>query len=233
MAPRHQDQPNFLDAIFGLLFEPGSTVRSLLSAEKPPYGNTILLCFVLSVFVPIAAQVYKYGNTIFNSDAILSLSMIMLFTLLIFVLVEGIFLQLLGIHVTVRQLWSMVAYCVTPFVLALWLIYLFNYLAMGRLTLVTLFMTGSSLDHDKFIRIVPFAVLVAQLNVLVVFFHSVRYLGEMEWLTSALVTFLSLVPFYVALFVALSIGEIARHGTIALFQKVLISPLALTYFGHG
>ena len=145
-------------------------------------------------------------------------------------LVEGIFLQLLGIHVTVRQLWAVVAYCVTPFVLALWLIYLFNYLAMGRLTLVTLFMTGTSLDNDKFIRIVPLAVLVAQLNVLVVFFHSVRFIGEMEWLTSALVTLLSLIPFYVALFVAMSIGELSRHGTIALFEKVLIAPITLTYF---
>ncbi len=231
MAAREYDQPSFLDAIFGLLFEPGSTVRTLLSHEKPPYGNTILLCFVLSIYVPILAQIVKYGNTIFNSDAILSLSVIIAFTLLIFVLVEGIFLQLLGIQVSVRQLWSMVAYCVTPFVLAIWLIYLFNYLAMGRLTLVTLFMTGASINHDKFIRIVPFAISVAQLNVLVVFFHSIRYLGDMQWLTSALVTLFSLIPFYVALFIAISIGEIARRGTIELFEKVLISPAALTYFG--
>lgn len=233
MAPRDYDKPNFLDAIFGLLFEPGTTVRTLLSYEKPPYGTTIILCLILSIYVPIVAQIAKYGSTIFNSDAILSLSLIIFFTLLIFVLVEGIFLQLLGIQVSVRQLWSMVSYCVTPFVLAIWLIYLFNYLAMGRLTLVTLFMTGSSLNHDKFIRIVPFAVLVAQLNVLVVFFHSVRYLGDMQWLTSVLVTFFSLIPFYVALFVAISIGEVARRGTIELFEKVLISPAALTYFGGG
>lgn len=233
MAPREVDQPNFLDAIFGLLFEPGSTVRTLLSSEKPPYGGTIILCLVLSIYVPITAQIVKYGGTIFNSDAILSLSLILLFTMLIFVLVEGIFLQLLGISVTVRQLWSIIGYCVTPFVLALWLIYLFNYLAMGRLTLVTLFMTGSSLNHDKFIRIVPFAILVAQLNVLVVFFHSVRHIGEMQWLTAFLVTFLSLIPFYVALFIAVSIGEIARRGTIELFEKVLVSPATMTIFGAG
>lgn len=230
MSPREREEISFIDAIFGLLFEPGGTVRTLLDYEKPPYGSTIFACLVLSIFVPIASQVYKYGSTIYNSSAILSLGLILFFTVLIFVLVEGLFLQLLGIQITIRQLWSTVAYCITPFILALWLIYLFNYLAMGRLTLVTLFMTGYSAVDDRFLRIIPIALLIAQLNILVVFFHSVRFIGNMESITAALVTFFSLIPFYVALLIALSIGEMARPGTLGLFEKVLLSPAALTYF---
>lgn len=233
MAPRERESINFLDAIFGLLFEPGGTVRTLLAYERPPYGLTIFLALILSIFVPIFAQVYKYGMTVYNGSAILSLSLIVFFTLLIFVLVEGLFLQLLGIPFNLRTLWATIAYCITPFVLAIWLIYLFNYLAMGRLTLVTLFLTGYSALDDRFLRIVPVALFVAQLNVLVVFYHCVRYIGQMEPISGALVTAFSLVPFYVALLIALSIGEIARPGTLGLFEKILLSPATLTYFSGG
>lgn len=233
MSSRDEQEINFLDAMFGLLFEPGGTVRTLLSSARPPFSFTIFLCLILSIVVPIVAQTYKYGYTIFNIEAVASLALILFFTVLIFILVEGIFLQLLGIHVTIRQLWCTVAYCITPFILALWLIYLFNYLAMGRLTLVTLFMTGHSAVDDRFLRIIPFAMLIAQLNMLVVFFHSVRFIGELHTLTATIITLFSLVPFYVALLIALSIAELARTGTIALFQKILLSPASLTYFSGG
>ena len=104
--------------------------------------------------------------------------------------------------------------------------------SMGRLTLITLLLTGSG-SGDRFLRIVPIAVFVAQLNVLVVFFHCVRFAGSMQALTSFFVTILSLIPFYIALFIAMSIGEVARPGTIAIFQRVLISPTSLTVFSGG
>ncbi len=233
MSPRDREEIGFLDAIFGLLFEPGGTVTALLNYERPPYAFTIFLSLIATVYTPIVAQIYKYGSSVFNGSALLSLSIIIVFTILIFVLVEGLFLQLLGIPIGLRGLWASVAYCITPFILAIWLVYLFNYLAMGRLTLVTLFLTGYSAVDDRFLRIVPLAMLVAQLNVLVVYYHCMRFMGQMEAISAVLVTFFSLIPFYVALLISISIGEIARPGTIGLFEKILIAPISLTNFTGG
>ncbi|MBX7143249.1 MAG: hypothetical protein K1X79_02245 [Oligoflexia bacterium] len=221
---------SFIEALLGLFFEPSSTIEILLSQEKPPYPFTIVACFVLSVYVPIFAQAYKYGVFVFDPNALLSLALIMLFTFLVFVLVEGVFLSLLGVEVSVRHLIAVTAYCLTPFVLALWLVYVFNYIAMGRLTLVTLLMTGLTQMDDKFMRIVPVAFLVAQLNMWIVLFFALKYLGSMHTVTAMGVTLLSLVPFYIALLIALFIGEQARPGTFEIFKEILISPLNITVY---
>jgi hypothetical protein len=225
-----QEDLGFIDALLGLFFEPSSTTEVLLNREKPPFAGTICLCFVLTVFVPIFAQAYKYGVFVFDGTALLSLALVMFFTFLVFVLVEGLFLQLLGVEVNVHQLLAITAYCLTPFVLALWLIYFFNYMAMGRLTLITLLMTGTQAGDDKFMQIVPIAFIVAQLNMWIVLFYSLRFLGSMHVITGLLVTLLSLIPFYLALLIALYIGETAREGTIEIFKSILVSPLNLTVY---
>lgn len=227
-----QDQPNFIETLLGLFFEPSLTTESLFTKQEPPFAGTIVLCFLLTVFVPIFAQAYKYGVFIFDPSALLSLALVMFFTFLVFVLVEGVFLALVGIELSVRQLLALTAYCLTPFVLALWLVYLFNYLAMGRLTLVTLLMTGHVQADDSFMRIVPVAFIVAQLNMWLVLFHSLKYLGSMHLLTAIAITLSSLVPFYIALLIALYIGEVARPGTIEIFKSILISPLNLTVYRY-
>jgi hypothetical protein len=208
-------------------------VRTLLAYPAPPFGGTIFSCLILTIFVPIAAQVYKYGNSIFDPNVLASLAVIVCLTIVVFLLVEGIFLHLLGINIRVRELWSTIAYCVTPLILALWLIYLFNYLAMHRLTLITLFLTGLSPTDDKFLRIVPIAMFVAQLNILVVFYHCVRYAGQISGLSAFVITLFSLVPFYAALLISLSLAELIRPGTFQLFNKILLSPAAMTYFRGG
>lgn len=232
---RHE-QPedlNFLEAMVGLVFEPGETAETLFAHERPPYGLTLILCLLLSFFVPIVSQIIKYGYSVYNSDAIVSLIVIIFFTLLIFLFAEGLFLQLLGFDFSPARLFACVAYATAPMLICIWLIYGFNYLTNGRLTLITLFITGYGSVDDHFLQVMPYALFISQLLVLVVFFHSLKYMVRLQTFNALVTTVFSLIPFYGSLIVGLFFGELARPGTIHIFLKILNSPIAMTEFGQS
>jgi hypothetical protein len=230
MEKSYEAPPNFLEALFGLIALPGGATEDLLSQEDPPYGATIFLCLFLTLFVPIASQLYKYGVTVYDNNAIFSIFFVIFITLLIFLIVEGLFLQILGVDIPLKHLTSMVAYCTVPFMFAIWLIYLFNYLSTGNLSLLKMLMTGFSVESDRFLQVTPLAFFIAQLMVLLVFFYSIRFLGRMHFFTAFAVTLLSLIPFYLSFIIALLLGNSIRPGTFDIFMQIIASPKALTVF---
>ena len=230
MTSGKQPELNFLEALFGLMLQPGETSEELLNCEEPPYGSTLLLCLLLSIFVPVFAQLVKYGMTVYDPEAIFSLFLVIAFSFMFFILIEGVFLRAFGVEFTVRQLYATSCYCLAPLLLALWLIYFFNYLSTGRLSILHLLMTGYMDVPDRFIHIVPIALLIALLNILVVFFYCIRLIGELHAVTALFVSLLSIVPFFAALFVGIVIGEFAHPGTSEAFMRILTSPSALVAY---
>ena len=221
MVKRYEEPPNFLEAIFGLIGAPGGTTETLLSNDDPPYGFSIFFCLFLTLFVPIAAQIYRYGPTAYDSTAIFSIFFVVFITILVFLIIEGLFLQVLGLDLSLKQITAMIAYCTVPFMFAIWLIYLFNYFSTGDLSLLKMLMTGFSSEADRFLAITPLAFFVSLLMVLLVFFYSIRILGQMHVINAAGITILSVVPLYLAFIVALLLGNSIRPGTFDLFMLIL------------
>ena len=209
------------------MLQPGETSEELLRSAPPPYPSTLLLCMLLSIFVPIFAQLYKYGQMLYDAEAILSLFLVVIFTFLTFILLEGIFLKIFSVDFSLRQLYASAAYSIAPLLLALWLIYFFNYISTGRLSILQLILNGRLDVPDRFIHVVPIASMIALVNALVVFLYCVRFLGQMHTVTALFLTLLSLGPFLVSVSVGIFLGELAHPGTAEIFFRVLTEPSAL------
>jgi len=230
MHRSRDDDLNFLEALFGLMLQPGETSEELLGHKDPPYATTLLFCLLLTIFVPVFSQLVKYGMTVYDPEAIFSLFLVVTFSLLFFILLEGIFLRILRVEFNLKQLFATTAYCTAPFLLALWLIYFFNYLSTGRLSLLQIILTGYSSVPDRFIHIVPIALLIALLNILVVFFYCVRFIGQLHSISAMSITVLSSVPLLGSLVVGVIMGEFAHPGTANTFMRIITSPSALVAY---
>ncbi len=226
MSVNRDRELNFLEALFGLMLQPGETSESLLSYEKKPYAWTLVCCLVLTFSIPIMSQYLKYGDAIYRIEVVLSFFLVEVACFLLFILLESLFLRLLRIEIGINELFASVSYCLAPVLLCLWLVYLFNYLMTGRLSIVQFLLSGNLDMSDRFINIVPIIALIAGLNVLIVFFYCVRFLGQMHSVSAMFLALISGLPFFAAAFISLMIGEMARPGTAAVFLRVLTSPWA-------
>ncbi len=214
----HMDQNNnrkmnFFEALVGLLFEPGTTIENLLPRENPPYSITFFLCLVLTIFVPVLAQVIKYDLPGFMPASLLSLGVFVFVTIFSFMLLEGLILAVLRFRFSLAQMVAIVTYSIVPFILALWLIFLFNYFTNGNLTLVTYLLTGLGEPDDRFLRVVPIALGISMMLTGVNFYYCVRLIGDTLNTTAICITIISIVPFLVACLLGLYGGELAREGT--------------------
>lgn len=232
MRTNKEDHPGFFETLFGLMLAPGEVTGNLFASASPPHAVAVVCCFLLSVFVPIFAQIAKYGMTVYDMNAVFSCFIVILLGFLFFLLFEGLFLWMCGIELNTSTLFAAIAYCLAPIVMFLWLVYVFNYLSTGSLTLVLALLRGYVAAPDPFLRMIPIASSLAFFMVLVVFFHSLRAMGHLNAMGALLITFFSLFPFVLALGIALLTGELVRQGTIRIFLAILSNPQALTAYPY-
>ena len=217
------DRPNFFSTLLGLVLEPGTTIESLLEDEYPRFALSLLLILLVTIFVPIIIQARRYNIASSHATSIASIAVVVVLTIVLFFILEGIFLQILSVHVSIARLFAAISYTLTPLTLAIWLIYGFNYFYNRQLSIITLLLTGFRSGDDQFLRVVPVAALVAQLMMMVVFYHCIRVIGEYGGVTSFFITVLSGVPLYVSLGIALLVAEGVRAGTIETFLQIMNS----------
>ena len=210
----------FFDAVIGLTTEPSFVTENLLSEERPPYTLRLISLLGISVLLPLAIFMQRYGVLITKMDLMISITMVALLVILIFGLIELLFLHAVGVDVSISQVLAITAYAVTPFNLFIWLMYLFNYLTSKSLSVFMLIVFGYNGLDDRFLFILPLAIIIAELNVLLVFMYGLRKLGSMHTITATTLTFLSLFPFALSVLIALLIGEIIRPGTYDVMSRV-------------
>lgn len=226
MQNAERPPPNFLEALFGLMLSPGETVEDLLDRPNPPYGETLFVCVLLTVFVPVFSQIYKYGSGVYEVNALVGLFLCVAVTFFGFFCLEWLLLRLCRVQCATRYIFASSCYCLAPVLLTIWLLYLFNYLATGRLSVLHLVLTGQMLSPDRFLGVIPIAALIAYLMTLVVLFYCLRFVGEMYSETALLMTVLSLVPLAMALVLGIACGELVRPGTQEIFWRLIFNPAA-------
>lgn len=210
----------FVDALFGLITEPSQVTTRLLSKDRPPFLLSLAACLLLSIYTPIIAQIFKINFLHYRTDLILSLSLVFFFSVLFFVLLEAIFLRVVGVSIEVYHMFAAIIYSLTPLIVVIWLYYAINFFFDGRLTVITYLISGYSHIDDRFLKIFPFVHLIAKIYVLMLFFFCIKALGKMHSLTALMTSLLSIGPFYIANLLAVAIAEYAFPNTVNVFSNV-------------
>ena len=221
MGQRFIEEINFIETLAGLILAPHETTGLLFQTKNPPFAWTLFLCLLLSIYVPIFAQTYKYGYSIAQPGVVLSLTLLIFFGLLMFLVIDGVFLQPLKVEFNMQMLFSCIAYSLTPLILCLWLIYGFNYLSDGKLTLITYILTGFGSLVDNFLKIIPYATSICLLWVVVVFLYGIKSMAQLNGFLSVCVTLLAVVPFILSSALGLFVGEMAYPGTARIVLTLL------------
>ena len=213
---------NFFTALGGLIAQPFTTVEQLfLEYKKPPFVISLFLCWAITIIVPIIAQIHKYEGLAHRVPALTSFGLIMLFSVLVFIFVEGIFLLLIGIPVTLSQLAATVSFTLAPTIIMLWLTYIANYFIEGKLTFLVNFIRGYGELHPDFLAILPLIGLVLITYVLVVFFCCITTIGDLAPLSGGLITTLTFIgPLGASVAIACFLAEIALPGSLGQFKSV-------------
>jgi len=214
MEAKHIERVNFYEAFLGLILTPGATTELLLKNERPRYGISILSLLLFILLAPVVVQTYRYQFFVNVGHSLLSLLLLIVLTCLLFVLMEWLFLNILRMDVTPHHVMTITAYSTAPIILGIWLIYLFNYLTEGDISVITMFLTGYTPANDQFLQILPATFVLIQLYVLLVFYYSLKNLGDLDALTAVILTVLSLFPFFLSILIAAFIGEGVRPGTV-------------------
>lgn len=226
----YREQVGYLEALAGLITAPGATTEQLLAEKNPPHSVALLATLIGTIFGPIILHMYNYRYVIYRPEALFSLLFIFSFTLLIFILIESLFLMIIGISIRIEHVMACIMYSLAPLILFFWLVYIFNYLNNGMLSLVSFILYNNIPLSDRFIKIFPLAVTIVQINTILVFFYGIRFLGEMHTITALSVTMLSLIPLYLSFIISLFIADMASPGILNTFLQLLVSPEHLIYF---
>ena len=202
----------FLDALFGLVTQPGETTEALFETDRPKHIIPFLLLFTFVLLGPMAYLSYRFDLAAYSPSHIYGFLIVGSLTLLGFVFLEGVMLFLCGVRAGIRDLFACAAYSLAPLSAALVLLYLFNYFTTGDFQLVRA-LFGMQMPDGFFARFLPWAVFIIGLDMLLVLVFSLRALGDMHVLSAMCVAALSVIPLYGALLGAVIVAELALPGT--------------------
>jgi hypothetical protein len=231
MASDPSESPSLLESLIGLIFEPRNTVEALLSEDRPRHGLSLLTLLLLAVFGPIAYQFYYLGYNQQSLTAASALLVLILFTIITFLMLESWLFILLGIDASPSAIYSCLSYSFGPLILAVILVYTFNYISSGTFSLIDVLVVGKALISERFLRIFPIAIAIVQINALLVFFSGVKYIGHMHPITAVAVSLFSLIIFYIAFAAGLFVAESIHHGIVDLVVALMTSPVKGKIFG--
>lgn len=207
---------------FGIISEPRATIEILFQHPRYPFPSTLLALLLIAIFLPFAIQIHLLRLPITRPEFIAGLACTLGFTLLLFLLLEWLLLAILGIQVSLRQLYALIAYASVPLTASLVCLYLANRLIDGDFTLVNFALTGYSRVNRQFMAFIPLIILLTHLAVIFVFAFGLEHLGRAYLPTSLCITIVSAVPFYASVLIGLYITESAIPGTYqALIDAVI------------
>ncbi|MCO6431715.1 MAG: hypothetical protein J5J00_12730 [Deltaproteobacteria bacterium] len=222
MARRDFENLSFLDALFGLVTQPGETAEVLFQPGVRRHILPFLILFAAVVFGPMLLLAQSNYLAV-KSDAISSLALVALFTLFAFVFLEGLMLLIFGLRPAITDLLACAAYTLAPLSAALLILYGFNYLISGNLSMIHMLL-GGTMPEGNFSKVLPYALFVISLDMLLVMIFSLRAVGDLHVFTAFCMSILSFVPIYFALLVGVIVAEIAMPGSKHAFFRLLKSP---------
>lgn len=220
--PRHRiERLGFLEAFLGLILEPRTTINVLFAEETPRHGLGFIITLLISIFGPVMLQTSYYGPPSETIPAVYALAVLILVTVMVFLLLERLFLVVVGIDCTSWALFSLIGYCCVPLVVTVIFIYGFNYASSGYLSLLRVLVTGQWGYATKFVKVFPMALAIAQLSIMVIFFYGMRRMAHVHTLTALCLMIFSLVPFYMSFFLGLLGAQLLHPGILGVVLQAM------------
>jgi hypothetical protein len=225
---QQNSRPNFLAVLSGLLLAPRETTEMLLQQKDPPFAATILLCLLLSVWVPAASQSHKYGYNLFETYALFRFTFIFGSAFLLFLFLETLLLLAFRIQSSLRLTFACAAYSWAPLILWIWIIHVVNFVVSGHLTLLTILILGYGSVSPPFSIFLPWAMIISTLLVARVFAYTLQALAGYQIVSALIATFFSLLPLALAVLIGMLASEIIWPGTIRMIHEIIAaSPWSL------
>jgi len=216
-----------LDTVIGLVIAPGETTQLLLSAPYPRYGLPILLLFYLSILVPVAIQSMMSGMLLYHEKALAALLVIPTLTVVLFVFAEAVFLRFFAIRPSFAKLASSICYALMPLITIFLAMYVINYMASGSIAYLTIVLNGYAAENVAYKQVVPWVVSVGFLLSFIVFFHSLKTLGDLYPINALMIALLSMLPLVGAFTVAVVTADFLLKGLSGVFQEILLAPSSM------
>lgn len=213
--------PAFFSAMVGLLLHPGDTSENLLKNERPPYVVLMFLFAVATACLPIFVEITRGYLPAYHAQHVFTLVSVYSILLVIFILFETIFLFFLGIHSALAHVTAAVVYSLTPIIVVICFFYIFSYFTTGSLAFLDPLLSGRMEPTQSIMQVIPYAIVIAQLSVFMVFLHAVRVIGDLYFINALILTAASLIPLLAATWSAKNLLELARPGISALVPDML------------
>ena len=216
----------FFDALTGLLTEPGGTVRRLFSHERPPHVLGLFTVLLLSLLGPIFWYASRYGVNLNNTPQVSIIILVSLCSVLFFVMLEFVFLRILGVPLTFFDVVGLVTYSMTPVTLIMTLTLAADRIAHGRFVLIGYLLNNGIIPYDSFLLVLPFVLAIAILSVLLVFYYGMQSAALLSSSGTFFLSAISVAPFGASVGLACLVVSYFRPDaikTVQAFLQVLFS----------
>jgi hypothetical protein len=178
---------NMLDVVTSSFTDPYGTMEHLLvERETPPYIVSSLVAIIVVIVIPSIMYQYWYDITPPMPEVTYSVITTLAITLLFFVLFAVIMLRMIGISAPVIKILAATIYSLTPAVPMMIGYYIGNYVAIGKVSVLTFFVTGQRAHGDWFLAFLPYFVKATVFFTFLVFSQAMRVIGKMGIITGFL-----------------------------------------------
>lgn len=210
-----------LHAIFGLSISPINTASRLMEEDqKPRHVLTIILVFLLTLFLPFVYEINLLTLDAYRKDILSSVLTVIFCSYILFVIVEMICLQIIRIDMRLHNMMATLSYALAPMIVALWSLYLINTLYDGSITIVTKILTSHGVITQTVKDVAHITFYYAVFWGILIFASCIRVVSKGNILSSFFIALLSAIPMYFCLIMGVTIAETAIPGTLRNFMEV-------------
>ena len=198
--PYQQKKLGLLDILISLPVDPAGMLRYLLlERRRPPYLISVPIALLLVLVGPCAYFQYKlrmYPADVQLAAAVTTTTVLTIVSFVFFmtVLLKVLLIRTQPIQVLAATLYSLASFI--PFMLAY---YLLNFLASGRLTILTYLASGTYPEGDWVVALFPTTVQLASLCCFFIFMNAIKVMGSSKPI-SAISTAVLAIPVLVGAF---------------------------------
>lgn len=228
--PHQKKKLGLLDILISLPVDPAGMLRYLLlERRKPPYLLATPIALLLVLVAPCLYFQYKMRMYPPNAQVGIAVATTTVMTVLSFVFFMTVLLRLLMITARPIQVLAATLYSLASFIPFMLGFYLLNFVASGRLSILSYLASGTYNHDDWVIDLFPIMIRFATASCFLIFANGVRVLGSSK-LISAITTSLLAIPLAVGAFaVSITVTNFIFKDTgipvyrffTALFQGVL------------
>lgn len=178
------------------------------------FAPGFLASLVLTLFVPIWLQVFKYNLVNFDSPEVQSTVIALVAILGVFYIVGLLLCVILRMGLSTASALNLLTYSLTPVNLAIWIVYGLNFRESGRLTIITFVLTGAGSVDSLFYGQLPLAAAFLFGWVLLVAYLAANNSADDRSAQSFTFTILLAPAMALSLWVGIFVGDMVRPGFI-------------------